>query len=631
MKKFISKLLFLFFFLSTYSFSTAQIINSYARITAVAGTTITISGVAAEVNETAGIFTVGDRVIVMQMQDDVIGTTGNNAGFGNIGTIASAGLYEISTITARTGTSITLATLVNTFNTGANSSLQLISFPTFCSRGATTGLTWTGRIGGVIAFRCAGTLTLTGSINANGIGFRGGSVSANFENGCFDNPYRSNDGNYGEKGESIHLRTANNQQYGVARLTNGGGGGVSHNGGGGGGGNMTAGGTGGVGYDGSAAGCPAPGAGGYGGLALFPYVNLNRVFMGGGGGGANQNNSYGTSGANGGGIVIIEAVQLITPNTCGGTPIQITANGNNSGNTTGGGNDASGGAGAGGSIVFRVNIISINALCPLQNQARGGLGGTANFATTHAGGGGGGRGLILFASGCNNNIPNLVADANIGAGGCNNNSSPCNSQAGGGSTIGSDGIICDALLPIEWLSLDATYKDNQSIIDWKTTIDKELDYFVMERSTNGKDWKKIGKIMSYQTVASSHSTLDYQFIDKEWVAQITYYRINQFDKNGSSQYSPVVSVNPKRTGELTIYPNPAKDKLYISYLNQNKPIQTTIISSIGKVISTSQLENNQPNKQEIELNITNLSAGIYLLSIQLENGEIINHKFVVEK
>ncbi len=158
----------------------AQVINSYAKITALAGANITISNTAGQINETAGAFAAGQRVIVMQMQDNVIGTTTETATFGNVGTIAAAGLYEITTITARAGTSITLASLVNTFNVGANSSLQLISFPEFCTRGATTGLDWNGDIGGVIAFRCPGTLTLTGSINANGIGFRGRSRSANF-------------------------------------------------------------------------------------------------------------------------------------------------------------------------------------------------------------------------------------------------------------------------------------------------------------------------------------------------------------------------------------------------------------------------------------------------------------------
>ncbi len=226
--KFLKLYLFLFILFIPF-LAKAQIINSYAKITNVSGATLTISGVAAEVNETAGAFAAGERVIVMQMQDNVIGTTADVAGFGNVGTIASAGLYEVSTITARTGTSITLATLANTFNVGANSSLQLISFPTFCTRGATTGLPWNGNIGGVIAFQCAGTMTLNGTINGNGIGFRGGDVS-DFRlgtGGCAITPFISNSNTHGEKGESIYRISNNDYRYALGKIINGGGGGIT--------------------------------------------------------------------------------------------------------------------------------------------------------------------------------------------------------------------------------------------------------------------------------------------------------------------------------------------------------------------------------------------------------------------
>jgi hypothetical protein len=108
-------------------------INGYAKVTAINGgaTTLTVTNV----NETAHTFTVGGNVIVMQMQDDVIGTnTTNISTFGNLGSIANGGNFEIRTITSRlpavgTPTSITLnAGLINTYNVGANSSVQLITF-----------------------------------------------------------------------------------------------------------------------------------------------------------------------------------------------------------------------------------------------------------------------------------------------------------------------------------------------------------------------------------------------------------------------------------------------------------------------------------------------------------------------
>src|SRR3954466_4859104 len=70
-------------------------VNGYAKITAIAGVNLTVSNP----NETYGTFTNGSKVIVMQMQDNVIGSnTSQNTSFGNLATIASAGRYEVATI-----------------------------------------------------------------------------------------------------------------------------------------------------------------------------------------------------------------------------------------------------------------------------------------------------------------------------------------------------------------------------------------------------------------------------------------------------------------------------------------------------------------------------------------------------
>lgn len=133
------------------------IYNAYARVTAVTSSTLlTVTNV----NETNHTYTAGGQVIVMQMQDNVIGTNTTNAvTFGNLGGIANAGRFEIRTISAvnrssGTATSIALSTaLANTYNTGANSRVQVISFRllnagAFTSTASITGLAWNGNVGG---------------------------------------------------------------------------------------------------------------------------------------------------------------------------------------------------------------------------------------------------------------------------------------------------------------------------------------------------------------------------------------------------------------------------------------------------------------------------------------------------
>jgi len=101
MKPFIKILFVLLLLIPVLSYS-QSVINVYARVTAITGTSLTITGA-------TGSFTAGNA-IVMQMQDSTIGTnTGNNTGFGNLASIQSAGVSEVVNITAATASTITLS------------------------------------------------------------------------------------------------------------------------------------------------------------------------------------------------------------------------------------------------------------------------------------------------------------------------------------------------------------------------------------------------------------------------------------------------------------------------------------------------------------------------------------------
>jgi len=328
------------------TWSAAQsVINVYARVTAVSGTSLTITGA-------TGTFTTG-AAIVMQMQDSTIGTnTGNNSSFGNLSSIQNAGIYEIVNITAASTSTITLSsTLTHSFHFNNNSRVQVISYPTmgtnYTLNGGLTATAWNGSTGGVVAFKVTGTLTLNSNIKADGAGFRGGVVANNApaDYSCdpttmFDNAGGVSTSWYGYKGEGIHNP---NGVYTVARgrMLSGGGGGNLNNAGGGGGGNFTAGGMGGQGWSCSA----STTGGGLPGIDLSTYVSGSRIFMGGGGGGGQQNNNAGTAGGNGGGIIMISANNITTTGSCNGGAgaISISAKVNLAVNSC---NDGAGGAGS---------------------------------------------------------------------------------------------------------------------------------------------------------------------------------------------------------------------------------------------------------------------------------------------
>lgn len=599
-----------------------QILNAYAKATAVNGanTTFTVTNV----NQINHSFSVGGRVIIMQMQDNVIGTnTTNIVSFGDLGSIASVGVYEIGIISSRspaagTPTTITLASpLNNTFNTGANSSLQLVTLRNLGANYTTTanitGLPWDGNVGGVIAIEVTNTLTLSNNISANSIGFIGGLRNpTNGYSACDNTNYATAMATrYAGKGEGIYKNTTVSFTGGRGKVLSGGGGGNDVNAGGGGGGNYTAGGTGGLGWVPAGTGC-SPSAGGIGGLGLSAQISANRVFMGGGGGGGHQNDGNGTVGGNGGGIIFIKANTIVTTGGCGA--INITANGTSAAN---GGNDGAGGAGAGGSIIMQVNTYSISGTCPLSITANGGDGGSSVTTGVHGAGGGGGQGVVILSS------PQPTANISIGTSSGNGGSSctgcPATANGNPGSGPNNGGVISSSSgpLPIELISFEGRPAVGIVELYWSTASEINNDFFTVERSDNGIDFKEVDIV---KAINSATSLSHYQLNDNAPMKGINYYRLKQTDFDDSYSYSNIITIEFNEHIEFSVYPNPLmQDNALTLSFDQvyAAGVEVTIYDITGKTVFAEKIS--LGNLREVKLKNVHLNSGIYMIRMSNEN------------
>jgi PKD repeat protein len=334
----------------------------------------------------ASLLSAGQKVLIIQMQGASINES-NNAGFGDISSIGSCGLFELAIIANISGNEVFLEnTLIHSYDT--NGKVQLISIPD--AENATvssslSALSWNGNTGGVIAIWVDQTLSLNANIQADGTGFRGGNPLINDGNDCTwlvnqDNYFYGIDNWRGaRKGEGI-ATFINGKEAGRGAQATGGGGGNDHNAGGGGGANLSTGGNGGVNAEPAFFGCD----GDFPGIGGKNFNTNNRAFLGGGGGAGHENNNSATAGGNGGGIIIIKAQNII------GNGFSLSANGIAAENTSG---EGAGGGGAAGTIV-----LDIANLTDLEISLQGGNGGqidNQNQERCHGPGGGGSGGHLL--------------------------------------------------------------------------------------------------------------------------------------------------------------------------------------------------------------------------------------------
>lgn len=605
--------------------STAQI-NAYAKVTAIAGATLTVNNV----NETYHTFEVGDKVIVIQMQDASIGSnTGNDANFGTISAIQTTGNYEIATISsiAESGgvpTSITLQnSLTKSYNPSA--SCQVVSYrkmgtTTYTTTANINALSWDGNVGGIVAFYVTGKLNLSHNISASAAGFRGGVVSGSDGGGCNTTTFRNAvTGAFAAKGEGVYpavYGTTSGYAGARAKLANGGGGGNVHNLGGGGGGNLTAGGNGSVGWSSCAAEAQ-------GGVSMSSYASSSRIFMGGGGGAGQQNNAVGTSGANGGGIILIAADSIVISGTCSAR--SITANGGSASNTPGGGNDGAGGGGAGGSIVLSVTGIRIQTGCPLTVSANGGNGGSVTNSGAHGAGGGGGQGAIYVSTG---SVTNLTLNTVGGTGGATSSStsaSRANSGSGTTNTGVSTGVTLSPL-PVELIYIKGIKMDKQNRIEWATASEENASHYELYRSTNGIDWFLFDTKLAAGTTKTK--TI-YYIMDEAPAPGLNYYRIKQVDRDGAYEWFKTVVLDNGTTAArlLHVYPNPVPPMatLNVTLAEAGTPDQVSMVSMTGQ---ETLLKWEQPDSQHIQLVPGQIPAGTYILKVQ-QGGKLHNVRFMV--
>ncbi len=170
-------------------------------------------------------------------------------------------------------------------------------------------------------------------------------------------------------------------------------------------------------------------------------------------------------------------------------------------------------------------------------------------------------------------------------------------------------------LPIELLYFDAKLNDKNTVdLNWVTVSERENDYFSVEKSLDGATWQNIGTV---DGAGNSIETNAYYLEDFYPVQGPNYYRLTQTDFNGISTTSDVRIVE-LIMDELSVYPNPAQDKLVLKGKDMGNK-ELLITTSLGQRIS---LEKNILTLDVIELNTATLANGLYHISVLGSDNEV---------
>ena len=180
------------------------------------------------------------------------------------------------------------------------------------------------------------------------------------------------------------------------------------------------------------------------------------------------------------------------------------------------------------------------------------------------------------------------------------------------------------ILPVELIEFSAHCEGNDVQIDWTTASEINNDYFTVERSIDGIDFKDIARING---AGNSIHTINYYYVDVNHVNGTSYYRLKQTDYDGISSYYDIVAVNcESRMSDFSIKPNPAKDVLIVTF---NQTYESDAIIKIydlrSKLVYSRRFKTTK-GTNNINLNVEKFSKGTYF--IHLINSDVYQALFI---
>lgn len=183
-------------------------------------------------------------------------------------------------------------------------------------------------------------------------------------------------------------------------------------------------------------------------------------------------------------------------------------------------------------------------------------------------------------------------------------------------------------LPVTLISYAATKNGSSALLTWKTASEQNNQKFVIERGTSASNFAFFKEIAG---AGNSATTLSYSVTDYTPLSGTNYYRLTQYDHNGTPTILGVEAVNFGLASEKTaVYPNPAKAYIWVDPSSSNEITSLNLISLTGKTLLTNNYA--QTAKQEnVKFDLANIPAGTYILWINKGKPNAEKQKLLVVK
>jgi|GEM_PF-5748519 len=170
------------------------------------------------------------------------------------------------------------------------------------------------------------------------------------------------------------------------------------------------------------------------------------------------------------------------------------------------------------------------------------------------------------------------------------------------------------IVPVELGSFKVENLGSSNKLDWVSLSEINTTHYEIQRSSDSKDFITLDKV---KIDGNSLIEKEYSFKDNSPLVD-NYYRLKMVDTNGDINYSEILYARNEDSRNISLYPNPANNKLFLDGLESDENI------SIFDIKGSKLMDLNFKGSVDISL----LPEGLFYIKI-LETGEWI--KFLKNK
>jgi hypothetical protein len=173
-------------------------------------------------------------------------------------------------------------------------------------------------------------------------------------------------------------------------------------------------------------------------------------------------------------------------------------------------------------------------------------------------------------------------------------------------------------LPVQLTNFLATRQNNDAWLRWTTATEFKNDYFEVESSADGRQFRSIGRMTGLGTSAQGKT---YELKDPNiarYGSATVYYRLRQVDQDGTETYSAVRTLSVTAVPQLQVqaYPNPFSETLAVQIeAPEAGPATLALRDALGRTVWQQRLVLARGATSYSISAAASMPQGVYLLTI----------------